>query len=75
MGLRLGRGEKLNDIVTSLGMVAEGVKTAEAARSLAQRLHVAAPVTEAMCRVLHENADPADAVRSLMERPLKEELA
>lgn len=75
VGLRLGRGEKLNDIVTSLGMVAEGVKTAEAARSLAQRLHVAAPVTEAMCRVLHENADPADAVRSLMERPLKEELA
>lgn len=75
VGLRLGRGEKLDDIVTSLGMVAEGVKTAEAARSLARKLHVSAPVTEAMCRVLHENADPAQAVRALMERPLKEELA
>lgn len=73
VGLRLGRGEKLNDIVASLGMVAEGVKTAEAAALLASRLHVSVPVTEAMRRVLYENADPAGAVRDLMERPLKEE--
>ncbi|WP_294446629.1 NAD(P)H-dependent glycerol-3-phosphate dehydrogenase [uncultured Mailhella sp.] len=73
VGIRLGRGEKLGDIVASLGMVAEGVKTAVAARDLAQRLRVSVPVTEAMCRVLHENADPAEAVRSLMERPLREE--
>lgn len=73
VGLRLGRGEKLEEIVASLGMVAEGVKTAVAARDLARKLHVSVPVTEAMCRVLHENADPAMAVRSLMERPLKEE--
>lgn len=73
VGIRLGRGERLDDIVTSLGMVAEGVKTAVAARDLAARLHVSVPVTEAMCRVLYENADPAEAVRGLMERPLKEE--
>ena len=73
VGIRLGRGEKLGDIVASLGMVAEGVKTAVAARDLAQRLRVSVPVTEAMCLVLHENADPAEAVRSLMERPLREE--
>lgn len=73
VGLRLGRGEKLDDIVSSLGMVAEGVKTAEAAALLAARLHVSVPVTEAMCRVLHDHADPADAVRDLMERPLREE--
>ena len=73
VGIRLGRGERLDDIVASLGMVAEGVKTAVAARDLAARLHVSVPVTEAMCRVLYENADPAEAVRGLMERPLKEE--
>ena len=75
VGIRLGKGEKLDDIVASLGMVAEGVKTASAARALATKLNVSAPVTEAMCRVLYENADPAAAVRELMERPLKEELA
>lgn len=74
VGIRLGKGEKLDDIVASLGMVAEGVKTASAARELAKKLNVSAPVTEAMCRVLYENADPAAAVRELMERPLKEEL-
>lgn len=73
VGLRLGRGERLDDIVRSLGMVAEGVKTAEAARTLANRLRVSAPVTEAVCRILHDDASPADAVRDLMERPRKEE--
>ena len=73
VGLRLGKGERLDDIVASLGMVAEGVKTAEAARSLAGRLHVSAPVTEAVCRILQDDATAADAVRELMDRPLKEE--
>lgn len=73
VGLRLGRGERLEDIVASLGMVAEGVKTAEAARVLAERLHVSAPVTESVCRILQDDATAADAVRELMDRPLKEE--
>ena len=73
VGLRLGRGETLESIVSSLGMVAEGVKTAEAARTLAERLHVSAPVTEAVCRILQNDAPAVDAVRELMDRPLKEE--
>ena len=73
VGLRLGRGETLESIVGSLGMVAEGVKTAEAARTLAERLHVSAPVTEAVCRILQNDAPAVDAVRELMDRPLKEE--
>ena len=73
VGERLGRGESLEEIVSSLGMVAEGVKTAGAARELAARFHISAPVTEAVCRILHEGASPKDAVRELMERPLKEE--
>jgi len=73
VGLRLGRGESLEDIVSSLGMVAEGVKTAEAARLLATRLGVSAPVTETVYGILHEGITPRDAVRELMERPLKEE--
>lgn len=73
VGLRLGGGESLESIVSSLGMVAEGVKTAEAARMLARRLHISAPVTEAVCRILQNDATAADAVRDLMDRPLKEE--
>lgn len=73
VGERLGRGERLEDIVASLGMVAEGVKTAGAARELAAGFRISAPVTEAVCRILHEGASPKDAVRELMERPLREE--
>ena len=73
VGERLGRGERLEDIVSSLGMVAEGVKTAGAARMLASRFGISAPVTEAVCRILHEGTSPRTAVRELMDRPLKEE--
>lgn len=73
VGERLGRGESLEAIVSSLGMVAEGVKTAGAARQLAARFGIEAPVTEAVCRILYEGTGPETAVRDLMDRPLKEE--
>jgi len=73
VGLRLGQGESLEHIVSSLGMVAEGVKTAQAARLLAQRFSIAAPITETVCRIIEENASPKDAVTELMTRQLKEE--
>ena len=73
VGLRLGRGESLDDIVHSLGMVAEGVKTAEAVHALAGRLGVSAPITAAMHAILQEGKDPGAAVTELMTRTLKEE--
>lgn len=73
VGLRLGRGESLDHIVRSLGMVAEGVKTTEAVKALAASLKVAAPISLAMFDILRHGRDPRAAVVDLMTRALKEE--
>ncbi|MDD6181557.1 MAG: NAD(P)-dependent glycerol-3-phosphate dehydrogenase [Desulfovibrionaceae bacterium] len=73
VGVRLGRGESLPDIVASLGMVAEGVRTAAAAWKLSRRLDVEAPIIEAMHDVLHGRRTVRRALEDLMGRELKEE--
>ena len=73
VGIRLGQGERLEDIIASLGMVAEGVKTAEAAYRLAEKLQISVPVIEAVHDVLAGQTSPSSAVQHLMERPLKKE--
>jgi glycerol-3-phosphate dehydrogenase (NAD(P)+) len=54
-------------------MVAEGIKTANAALELASRHAVEMPITEMMHEVLHRDLNPREAVRRLMERSLKGE--
>lgn len=73
VGLRLGRGEGLEEITRSLGMVAEGVKTAEALQQVAQARQVSAPITEAVCGIVQGRSTVAEAVVQLMTRALKEE--
>ena len=73
VGLRLGRGEKLEQITTSLGMVAEGVKTTAAIYDLAKCLHVDAPLTEAVSSILYGNCDPQEVLHNLMSRRLRDE--
>ncbi|MGE9984560.1 NAD(P)H-dependent glycerol-3-phosphate dehydrogenase [Desulfovibrio sp. SGI.169] len=73
VGLRLGRGERLDAITHSLGMVAEGVKTTAAVHALALRLGIDAPITAAMHAVLYEKRPPREALKSLMSRGLREE--
>lgn len=73
VGLSLGRGEKLSDITARLGMVAEGVKTAFAVRSLAGTLGVAAPITTAVCAILEEKVTAREAAHQLMSRSLRRE--
>lgn len=73
VGLRLGRGESLEAITRSLGMVAEGVKTAAAVHALALRLGIDAPITAAVHGILYEKRPPHEALRSLMSRDLREE--
>lgn len=75
VGLRLGRGEKLRDIVASMDEVAEGVKNTRTVRALAESVEVEMPITEQMHSVLYEDKDPARAVVDLMSRRLKHELA
>ena len=73
VGLRLGRGEKLDHITQSLGMVAEGVKTTAAIYDMAQKLGVDAPLTNAVHSILYESQSPQAALRDLMGRTLREE--
>jgi glycerol-3-phosphate dehydrogenase (NAD(P)+) len=73
VGVELARGRKLADIVSSMKMVAEGVKTTDAAVELAQRFHVEMPITTQMPQMLHAGASPQEAIRRLMERSLKGE--
>ncbi len=73
VGLRLGKGQKLMDILGDMKMVAEGVKTTEAVYGLGEKLHVVMPVTEQTYLVLYQDKDPSAAVYDLMTRELKEE--
>lgn len=74
VGVELGRGRKLRDIMAGMhGMVAEGVLTTDAALGLAKRHGIEMPITEQMCAILHEEKSPKQAIRELMSRPGKEE--
>ncbi len=73
VGMGLGKGKKLPQILEELGMVAEGVKTAESAHQLARKLGVEMPITDQVYAVLYKDKPPAEALRALMTRPLKEE--
>jgi glycerol-3-phosphate dehydrogenase (NAD(P)+) len=73
VGVELGRGQKLQDILGGMRMVAEGVGTTAATLALAQRHAVEMPITEQMHAVLHEGQEPRCAMRELMERKLKQE--
>lgn len=73
VGLELAKGRKLEDIIGSMQMVAEGVETTPVTRALARKLGVELPVTEQMYGVLFEGHDPQKAVQELMDRPLREE--
>ncbi len=73
VGVELGKGRKLAEIIGSMRMVAEGIKTTYAAVALAQRQNVEMPITPQVHRLLKEQVSPRDAIRELMERSLKEE--
>ncbi len=73
VGMELGRGRKLNDILGSMRMVAEGVKTTLSAFQLAQKLGIDMPITEQMYQILYADKSPRQAVTDLMLRVLKAE--
>jgi glycerol-3-phosphate dehydrogenase (NAD(P)+) len=73
VGLELGRGRTLEDVLGSLNHVAEGVTTAKSAYFLARQLGVELPITNTVYRVLYENQPVADAVRGLLARPPRKE--
>jgi len=74
VGVEIGKGRKLKEILSGMRMVAEGVKTSLAVRRLSHLLSVEMPITEAVCAVLYEDKSPRQATVELMTRELKEEL-
>lgn len=73
VGLRLGRGDSLSDIVKTLGSVAEGVKTTPLVLKLAERFKVEMPISEAVSDLLSERIAPQEMLERLINRPLKQE--
>jgi glycerol-3-phosphate dehydrogenase (NAD(P)+) len=74
VGVELGRGRKLPEILTGMhGMVAEGIFTTTAAVGLARARGVEMPITEQMHLILHEGKAPRDAIYELMTRTSKSE--
>jgi len=73
VGIALGQGKSIDEIVSNMRMVAEGVKTTKSAVALARKLDVELPIAEKMYSVLYEGQKPHDAINDLMERKLKEE--
>ena len=75
VGVELGRGKTLEQILGETREVAEGVKTAKAAQALAERHGIEMPITTEMYRVLYEKESPRGAIQRLMTRSLKAEAA
>jgi glycerol-3-phosphate dehydrogenase (NAD(P)+) len=74
VGVELGRGTKLADIISGMhGMVAEGVFTTTAAVGLAHARKVEMPITQQMHAILHQGKSPRDAIQELMSRSGKSE--
>jgi glycerol-3-phosphate dehydrogenase (NAD(P)+) len=74
VGKKIGEGMKLDDILSEMRMVAEGVKTAESVYNLSQKLGVEMPICEEVYHILYDDISPKEAVHRLMTRNLKQEL-
>ncbi len=73
VGLELGEGRKLPEILAGMTQVAEGVRTARSAHDLARRQGIEMPIVDAVHSVLFEELDPRVAVERLMLRVPKAE--
>ena len=73
VGERLGKGEKIGDILGSMQMVAEGVWNSKVVHEIAKRLGVEMPICELVYRLCYKDFNARDAVSAMMTRDLKSE--
>ncbi|BDD89090.1 NAD(P)H-dependent glycerol-3-phosphate dehydrogenase [Desulfofustis limnaeus] len=73
VGLELGKGNKIEDILKNMSMVAEGVKTTLSGYLFARKLGISMPILEQMYNILYRGKNTAEAAKSLLTRDLKEE--
>ena len=75
VGIQIAQGKKLNEILSEMQMVAEGLRNARSVYLRAKQLGVEMPIVEQMYRVLYEGKKPLEAVAQLMQRSLKAEIS
>jgi len=73
VGERLGKGEKIGDILASMQMVAEGVWNSKVVHELAQKLGVDMPISEMVYEACYGDFDATRALEKMMTRELKSE--
>ena len=73
VGRRLGEGESIDDIVSSMNMVAEGVKSCPSVLQLASEHGVEMPIAEQVVAVCHDGRSAKEALAALMDRDVKSE--
>jgi glycerol-3-phosphate dehydrogenase (NAD(P)+) len=73
VGIELGKGRTLGEILANMRMVAEGVYTTEPLMALAREHQIEMPITAQVDAILHAGKSPKGAIRDIMERPLKRE--
>jgi glycerol-3-phosphate dehydrogenase (NAD(P)+) len=74
VGKKIGEGRKLNDILSEMRMVAEGVKTAKSVYNMSIKLGVEMPISHEIYHILYDDVSPQEALLRLMTRDLKQEL-
>ena len=75
VGVLLGKGRTLEQILSESKFVAEGIKTSKSARALSERHEIEMPIATEMCRVLYDGESPREGLQRLMTRTLKAEVA
>jgi len=73
VGMALGQGRTMAEILGEMRMVAEGVKTTKVAHELAAKLGVPAPITDVMFAIVHQGIPAREAIPQLMTRALRAE--
>ena len=73
VGVRLGQGKHLEEVLAETRLVAEGVRTCKSAKELAEQHQIEMPITLEMYRLLYEQETPRNAIQRLMARALKSE--
>lgn len=73
VGLALGRGQRLAEVLAGMNQVAEGVRTARSVHDLSRKLGVELPLHDAVYRILHEDLAPKAALQLLTARELRSE--
>jgi glycerol-3-phosphate dehydrogenase (NAD(P)+) len=73
VGFELAQGRSLQQILADMSMIAEGVGTTAALLALAKENHLELPITQQVHSILHLGNSPREAIRAIMERPLRSE--